>query len=103
MWEAYKIVPHFYTLPTVTYFANCKCFVSLVLIQMNDYYRNFGCFKGLVFIKFLCLAIILSLFSHQEFQKDNIILCNYIDYRFYSRVYCSMWHIILRIFLVIRS
>ena len=76
MWEAYKIVPHFfYTLPTVEATSlTANALFSLVPIQMNDYYRNFGCFEEPgVYQVFLCLAIILSLFSHQKNFKKIIL------------------------------
>ena len=73
MWGAYKIIPQFfYRLPTVKATAlTANTIFSLVPIQMNDYYRNFGCFEEPgVYQIFLCLAIMLTLFNHQrKFRK----------------------------------
>lgn len=76
MWGAYKIIPQFfYMLPTVKATSlTANAIFSLVPIQMNDYYRNFGCFEEPgVYQVYLCLAIMLTLFSHQRNFRKTIL------------------------------
>ncbi len=83
----YKIIPaFFYTLPRVkATVLVANTFFSLVPIQMDDYFRNFGCFmEPGMFQVYLNLALIYELFSETISLKRVILLCGAIVTTFSS-------------------